>query len=137
MRRWSPILLVPLIAVTLVLPASPPASAALQPLVVKTVRIGDKPVRFVLAVDGTRAFVLMKFRRDGRWRTVASDRTDCNYRTGSYDPSLEIQRADRQVLVSWAAPGDFVVAEYGGYRVRQRTLEMWGSDGGCSAGRAG
>ncbi len=127
-------LLVPLLLVLgLVLTSAPPTSAAtLRQVYVKTVRIGDKPVRFVLAVDGVRAYVQMKFRRDGRWRTVASDRTDCNYRAGSYDPGIQVQRADRQVLVTWANPGDYVVAEYGGFNVRRRTIEMWGSDGGCT-----
>src|SRR6187549_2061208 len=88
-------LLVPLLLVLgLVLTSAPPTSAApLRQVYVKTVRIGDKPVRFVLAVDGVRAYVQMKFRRDGRWRTVASDRTDCNYRAGSYDPGIQVQRA--------------------------------------------
>ena len=133
MRHWSRLVVVPLVALGLVLPGPPPASAApLERLVVKTVRIGDRPVQFVLAVDGVRAYVQMKFRRDGRWRTVASDRTDCNYRAGSYDPGLEVQKPDRQVLVTWANPGDYVVAEYGGFNVRRRTIEMWGSDGGCT-----
>jgi hypothetical protein len=129
MRTSARLLLLPLVVAALVLPGPPPASAAVERLVVKTVRIGDKPVRFVLAVDGVKAFVQMKFRRDGRWRTVASDRTDCNYRAGSYDPGLQVQKADRQVLVTWANPGDYVVAEYGGFSVRRKTLEMFGSDG--------
>lgn len=138
MRRWSLLVLVtlvPLVIVGLALPGPPPASAApLERLVVKTVQVGGKAVRFVLAVDGERAFVQMKFRRDGRWRTVASDRTDCRYFAGSHDPSLEVQKADRQVLVSWSGPGDDVTSEYGGFSVRQRTLEMFGSDGCTAAG---
>ena len=133
MPRLSRLLVPLLLVLGLVLTSAPPTSAApLRQVYVKTVRIGDKPVRFVLAVDGVRAYVQMKFRRDGRWRTVASDRTDCNYRAGSYDPGIQVQRADRQVLVTWANPGDYVVAEYGGFSVRRRTIEMWGSDGGCT-----
>ncbi len=133
MPRLSRLLVPLLLVLGLVLTTAPSTSAApLRQVYVKTVRIGDKPVRFVLAVDGVRAYVQMKFRRDGRWRTVASDRTDCNYRAGSYDPGIQVQRADRQVLVTWANPGDYVVAEYGGFSVRRRTIEMWGSDGGCT-----
>lgn len=137
MRGSYRVFLTALAMVMLALPAAaPPASAApLEPLVVKTVRIGDKPVRFVLAVDSNeRAFVLMKFRRDGRWRTVASDRTDCKYYDGSHDPSLQVQKADRQVLVSWSGPGHDVTSEYGGYRVQRKTLQMFGAERCTAAG---
>ncbi len=123
------------LALGLLLPSSPPTAAApLRKLVVKTVRINDKPVRFVLAVDGEKAFVLMNFRRDGRWRTVASDRTDCEYYRGSHDPSLQVQKADRQVLVAWTGTDDTVAAEYGGFNIRRKTIEMWGAEACPAAG---
>ena len=76
----------------------------------------------------------MKFRRDGRWRTVASDRTECDYFRGSHDASLQVQKADKQVLVAWTSAGDEVAAEYGGYSVRRKTIEMFGADGCPAAG---
>lgn len=111
------------------------AAAALEPLVVKTVRIGGKRVRFVLAVDrDERAFVRMKLRRDGRWKTVASDRTDCKYYDGSYDPGLVVQKPVKQVFIGWFGPGGDETNEYGGYSVRQRTIEMYGADACTAAG---
>ncbi|WP_183100405.1 hypothetical protein [Nocardioides pelophilus] len=118
-------------------PTTTPATsaAALEPLVVKTVRIGGKRVRFVLAVDrDERAFVRMKLRRDGRWKTVASDRTDCKYYDGSYDPGLVVQKPVKQVLIGWFGPGGDETNEYGGYNVRQRTIEMYGADACTAAG---
>lgn len=135
MPRPSRLVVPLLLVVGLLLHGAPPAGAApLRQIVVKTVRIGDKPVRFVLAVDGRKAFVQMKFRRDGRWRTVASDRTECEYFRGSHDASLQVQRADKQVLVAWTSAGDEVAAEYGGYSVRRKTIEMFGADGCPAAG---
>ena len=104
-------------------------------LVVKTVRIGGKRVRFALTVnDRERAFVQMRLRREGHWRTVASDRTECHYFDGSHDASLEIQKPDKQVLVAWSGPGDDVTAEYGGYNVHARTIEMFGAESCTAAG---
>jgi len=111
------------------------AAVALDPLVVKTVQIRGKRVRFVLGVDADeRAFVQMKFRRDGRWRTVAIDRTDCRYFDGSHDAYLQVQKPVKQVFVGWSGPGDDATAEYGGYSVRRRTIEMYGADACTAAG---
>jgi hypothetical protein len=116
-------------------PAAATRAAAVQNLVVKTVRIGGKRVRFALVVDDReRAFVRMRLRRDGHWRTVASDRTDCHYYDGSHDASLEVQKRDKQVLVAWSGPGDDTTAEYGGYNVHARTLEMFGAESCTAAG---
>jgi hypothetical protein len=116
-------------------PAGSATVVARQPLVVKTVMIGGKRVRFVLAVDADeRAFVQMKFRRDGRWRTVASDRTDCNYYDGSHDAFLQVQKPVRQVFVGWTGPGEDGTAEYGGYNVRQKTIVMYGAEACTGAG---
>lgn len=148
MRRSLLPALVPLIALGLLTSAAPVASAPagptrsapsapavepLQKLVVRTVTIRDRRVRFVLAVDGAeRGFVQMKFRRDGRWRTVAIDRTDCNYYDGSHDPFLQVQKPDKQVFVGWTGPGEDPSTNYGGYSVRHRTITMYDSDE-CSA----
>ena len=117
--------------------SSAPRTAAVQPLVVKTVQIGGRRVRFVLGVnDDEKAFVQMKLRRDGRWRTVASDRTDCHYYDGSHDPTLAVQKPDKQVFVTWIGTNpEEVAAEYGGYNVHRRTIEMFGVDPevGCPA----
>lgn len=135
MPRPSRLVIALALTVGLLLPGAPPTAAApLKALVVKTVRINDKPVRFVLAVDGQKAFVLMKFRRDGKWRTVASDRTDCRYLRGSHDPSLQVQKADKQILVAWTGPDDTVAAEYGGYGVRRKSIEMFGAESCPAAG---
>lgn len=119
---------VPLLALGLLLPNAPPASAAPKPVAQKTVKIGDRPVRFVLAVDGSKAFVLMKLRRDGKWRTVASDRSECAWNDSSYQPALQVQKADRQILIGWSYKGGDEAAEYGGYNVKRKTIDMFGSD---------
>jgi hypothetical protein len=124
-------LAVSFIALGLLFSGAPAADAgSLKTLKVKTVTIKDRPVRFVLAVDGKTAYVLMKFRRDGKWRTVASDKTDCKYFPGSHDPSLQVQKADRQVLIGWFGPTEDRMDEYGGYNVKRRTVDMFGA-GSC------
>jgi hypothetical protein len=128
MNRLPRRIAVPVLAVGLLLPAAPPASAALDAVVVKTVRIGDRPVRFVLAVEGSKAFVLMKFKRKGKWRTVASDKSECVWNDSSYAPALQVQKADRQVLIGWTYQGGDQAAEYGGYNVKRQTIDMFGSD---------
>lgn len=144
MRRSFTLAAAPLIALGLLVPTAPapaasptPAAAAIavEPLVVTTVNIGGKRVRFVLAVDSEeKAYVRMKLRRDGRWRTVDSDRTECRYYEGSSNPGLEVQKPDRQVLVTWAGPNpEQVAAEYGGYNVRRNTIDMFGVDEDCPA----
>ena len=126
---------VSLIALGVLFSGAPSAEAAsLEPLKVKTVTIKDRPVRFVLAVDGNTAYVLMKFRRNGKWRTVASDKTDCKYFPGSHDPSLQVQKADKQVLIGWFGPTDARMDEYGGYNVRRRTVDMFGTESCPPAG---
>ncbi len=112
----------------LLLSAVPPAPAAAETLVTKTVRIGSKPVRFVLAVSGETASVKMQFKRKGSWRTVASDKTDCPYDDASRNPKLEVQKADDQVLVGWSQQGGGGSAEYGGYRIKNPSVDMYGSD---------
>lgn len=145
MRRLILIAIAPVLSIGLVMPtattapAKPtvPAAAPLEPLVVKTVKIGGKRVRFVLGVNADeKAFVQMKLRRDGRWRTVASDRTDCRYYDGSHDPTLRVQKPVKQVFVTWVGTNpEEVAAEYGGYNVRRKTIEMFGvpADPGCPA----
>ncbi len=143
MRRSFALAAAPLIALGLLAPAAAapatssaaaPVAIAVEPLVVKTVNIGGKRVRFVLAVDGDeKAYVRMKLRRDGRWKTVASDRTDCNYFDGSHDPFLQVQKPDKQVFVGWTGSGEGSTAEYGGYNVRRTTIEMYGTPEPCPA----
>ncbi len=137
MRRLLLLAVVTLLPVTLLVPAASVAASgsattaavAVQPLVVKTVRVGGKRVRFVLAVNNDeRAFVQMKLRRDGRWRTVASDRTTCRYFDDSHDPTLEVQKRDKQVFVTWQGAVEGVSVEYGGFNVRRRTITMFGSE---------
>ncbi|WP_344774541.1 hypothetical protein [Nocardioides panacisoli] len=100
-----------------------------------TVTIAGKHVRFVLGLDGEKAYVVMKLRKDGRWRPVASDRTDCKYYQGSSSPALEVQKADKQVFVTWLGPNpEEGYAEYGGYDVKHRTLEMFGAESCPAAG---
>ncbi|KAA1421356.1 hypothetical protein F0U44_03365 [Nocardioides humilatus] len=119
-------------------PAAPRADRAVAPLtnlVVKTVQIGGRKVRFTLSInDRERAFVQMKLRRDGHWRTVASDRTECSYYDGSHDPALEVQKPTKQVLVGWDGPGDDHTDEYGGYSVHDKTIDMFGSEFCTAAG---
>lgn len=121
----------------LVLACVPPAPAAapLPQLVSETTKIQGKSVRFVVVRDGETAYVLLKLRKDGKWRTVGQDRLDCKYWDGSHDATIEVQKADRQVLIGWEGPvdGEFY-AEYGGYRIKAKRINMWGADGCPSAG---
>lgn len=134
MRRTLRSAAVLLGSLALLAPAAP-AHAALQPLVVKTVTIGGKHVRFVLGVEDEKGYVVMKLRKNGHWRAVARKRTDCNYWDGSSEPQLQVQKADKQVLVTWLGPNpEEGAAEYGGYDVKHQTLEMYGAETCPAAG---
>ena len=140
MRRLILLVTASLMSTGLLVPAASTASgsaavvAAPQPLVVKTVRIGGKRVQFVLAADSDeRAYVRMKLRRDGRWKTVATDRSECRFYAGSHDPFLQVQKPVKQVFIGWTGTGEDGTAEYGGYNVRRKTIEMYGTDQPCPA----
>lgn len=138
MRRTRSLLLSLALALGMVAAPAPPATtaAALPQLVAETTRIQGKAVRFVVVLDGETAYAQLKLRKHGKWRKLGQDRLDCKYWDGSHSASLEVQKADRQVLISWAGPveGEFY-AEYGGYRIRAGRINMYGVDGTCpSAG---
>ena len=144
MRRTLLLVTASLISTGLLVPAASTATsttvasaavlAAPEPLVTKTVRIGGKRVQFVLAADADeRAYVRMKLRRDGRWKTVATDRSECRYYAGSHDPFLQVQKAVKQVFIGWTGTGEGGTAEYGGYNVRRTEIVMYGVDEPCPA----
>jgi hypothetical protein len=117
-----------LAAFTLVGGTVPPSHAALDPVASVSGKDGGKKLKFVVGVDGTKAYVVMKIRKGGAFRSVDRAGLDCKYWDGSHDATIELQKADDQVLVSWTGPGGDVYSEYGGYDVGQGEVEAWGAE---------
>jgi hypothetical protein len=117
-------------------PAHPAAAPDLDTILVKNTTIGGKHVRFVLGVAGSeKAFVTFKVRRNGQWRKLDTAQTDCNYWDGSSNPSIEVEKTVKQILVSWVGPNpDQDASEYAGFNLKAGKLDMYGSDGCPAAG---